>query len=54
MIFWGKGLDYRMTEKEYDDDYRMPIESRQSELDRIEEEERENAAYLEELNAPAE
>jgi len=43
-----------MSEKEYDDDYSRPDNSRQSELDRIEAEERENAAYLAELNATAE
>lgn len=43
-----------MSEKEYDDDYRVAAETRQDELDRWAEEERENAAYLEELNAEAE
>lgn len=50
----GKGLDCRMNEKDLDDDYSRPIETRDDELERIRQEERENAAYLEDLNAPAE
>lgn len=50
----GRGLDYGMIEKEYDDDYRTAIETRDDELERIREEERENASYLAELNATAE